>query len=55
MLIVAKRLCKLIIDFTPVIKQVYPTSTALHAALAAANAACSTLHDELTDVREYGD
>lgn len=52
---VARRLCKLIVDFTPVILATYPSNTALHAALAAANAACSALHEQLALVREYGD
>lgn len=52
---VAERLCFLITKFTPVITQLYPTNTALLAALAAANAACGTLDAELAKVREYGD
>ena len=52
---VAKRLCDLLNTFTPVITRLYPDSTALLAALAAANAACSALHAELATVREYGD
>lgn len=52
---VARRMCDLINRFTPIILQLYPSNTALHAALAAANAACATLHAELAAVREYGD
>jgi hypothetical protein len=52
---VAERLCFLIVKFTPVIQQLYPTNSALMAALAAANAACAALHVELAAVREYGD
>jgi len=51
---VARRLCLLIVKFTPVITATYPTNTTLHAALAAANAACNALHEELSTVREYG-
>lgn len=55
MMKVAKTLCRLIVNFTPVIVKTYPTNTALHAALSAANAACQTLELELSEVREYGD
>lgn len=52
---VAQNLCRLIVKFTPVIQSLYPTNTALLAALAAANAACATLVQEVSAVREYGD
>lgn len=52
---VARRMCQLITDFTPVLVALYPSNTALKAALAAANAACATLHAELAEVRELGD
>lgn len=52
---VAAKLCTYIVKFTPIIVEVYPSATALHAALAAANAACSVLHQQLALVREYGD
>ena len=55
MLQVAKRLCELIVKFGPLIGTLYPSNTALQAALAAANAACGTLATELEAVREYGD
>lgn len=55
MMLVARRLCLLIVKFTPIVQQLYPTNSALLAALAAANAACATLHAELAGVREYGD
>jgi hypothetical protein len=48
-------MCQLITDFTPVITTLYGGNSALLAALAAANAACATLHAELAGVREYGD
>lgn len=51
---VAKIMCRLITDFTPVITTLYPTNTALLAALAAANAACAALEQELAEVRDYG-
>lgn len=52
---VAARMCDLITRFTPTIAQVYPGNSALQAALAAANSACAVLHQELAQVREYGD
>lgn len=55
LMFVARRMCQLITDFTPVITTLYGGNSALLAALAAANAACATLHAELAGVREYGD
>lgn len=55
LMLIAKRLCNLIVQFTPIIMQVYPTNTTLHNALATANAACAALHVELAEVRDYGD
>ena len=52
---VAREMCRLIVNFTPVIERLYGDNAALMAALAAANAACSALHAELAAVREYGD
>lgn len=54
-MLIAQELCRLIVKFTPVITQLYPTNAALLAALAAANTACAALHAELAAVREYGD
>lgn len=51
---VAKEMCRLITVFAPVIKQLYPDSPALHAALEAALAACRTLHEELDANSESG-
>lgn len=51
----AQELCRLINKFTPTIKRLYPDNTALHAALAAANAACAVLVEEASEEREYGD
>lgn len=55
LMIVARRMCLLITNFTPIITQLYGNNATLMAALAAANAACSALHTELAAVREYGD
>lgn len=55
MLSIAKRLCQLVDTWGPVIVVQYPSATALHAALAAASAACGVLATELAKVREYGD
>lgn len=52
---IARALCLAITKFTPLIAQRYPENAALLAALAAANAACATLHEQLAIVREYGD
>ncbi len=54
LMIVARRMCLLITKFTPVIVNLYPSNSQLLAALAAANAACAALHEELAEVREYG-
>jgi hypothetical protein len=55
LILIARRMCDLIVRFTPTIQQLYPTNSALLAALAAANAACAVLHMELSEVREVGD
>lgn len=52
---VAQEMCRLIVKFTPVIQAIYPNNTALLAALAAANAACAELVQEVAAVRELGD
>lgn len=51
---VAKKMCYFLAKYQSVIVALYPTNDALIAALAAANAACSTLATELELVREYG-
>lgn len=51
---VAKEMCRLITLFSPIIQRAYPNNAALLAALAAANAACATLHLECEKVREFG-
>lgn len=55
MLSIAQRLCVFIGKYGSVIVSLYPTNTALAAALEAANAACATLASELAKVRELGD
>lgn len=52
---VARRMCILIVKFTPIIQQLYPGNATLLAALATANAACAALHEQLALVREFGD
>jgi len=54
-LLVAKELCRLVTKFTPVLSTVYSGNAALLAALAAANAACAVLVQEITDVTVPGD
>lgn len=49
------KLCRYIARATPVITQLYGSNATLMAALAAANAACNDLAQELAAVREYGD
>jgi hypothetical protein len=51
---VAREMCRLIFFFTPVIKAVYPSATALHAALSAANAACEVLYENIVEVEPQG-
>jgi len=53
-LTVAHKLCRLIVTFTPYIQRLYPDSPALLAALAAANAACMALGEEITATIEPG-
>lgn len=47
-------LCGFIFKFTPVILKLYPTNTTLHAALAAANAACEVLVQEIDAAADPG-
>lgn len=44
---VARILCRLITDFEPVIRRLYPDNAALLAALAAAMAACQVLQEQV--------
>lgn len=55
MMIVAQKMCRLIVKFTPIITLQFPTNTDLLASLAAANVACAALEAQLALVREYGD
>lgn len=54
-LLAAEKLCKLIADWGPFIKNLYPDNTTLKNAIDAANTACDALATELRAVREYGD
>ena len=51
----ATKLCRALSKFGVGIVLLYPTNTALLAALNAALAACGTLQEELAKVREIGD
>jgi hypothetical protein len=51
----AYALCRIISLGTPLMTRLYGSNSALMAALAAANEACSVLYAELSTVREYGD
>lgn len=55
MLKVAKKLCDLLVKFTPIIVAQFPSNANLAAALAAANTACAALAVQLQAVKEYGD
>lgn len=50
----ARSLCKYVFMFAPIIRQTYPNSTALHAALAAAEAACHALVEQIDLVAPQG-
>lgn len=50
----ALAMCKYTIAFTPIIKKFFPDAVALHAALAAANAACALVIAEIDLVAEPG-
>lgn len=47
MRVTARYLCKLIRDFTPIIKKLYPDNDLLHAALDTANVACALLVEQI--------
>jgi hypothetical protein len=49
-----QQMCKYIVQFSPAIQQAYPNNGALHAALAAALAACSVLDQEIALEQEPG-
>lgn len=51
---VARELCRLILLFGPIITRLYPDNSSLLVAMAAAQAACHTFHDELEKVKEIG-
>lgn len=50
----ARLLCKFVTEFTPVIAKLYPTNSTLLTALAAANAACAILVEEIDEQAEPG-
>lgn len=50
----ARELCRFIVEFSPVIRRLYPTNTALHDALDAALAACTVLEQQVTAEKEQG-
>lgn len=43
----AYSLCKYVLRYGPIIRELYPEATALHAALEAASAACGVLVQEI--------
>lgn len=51
----AQQLCRIVAVSTPIIKKIYPSSTDLHTALDAANAACALLVTEADLVLPVGD
>jgi hypothetical protein len=51
----AKRMCRKLAQFSPIIKALYPDDLTLIAALTAAEIACSELAYQVGQVREYGD
>lgn len=55
LLLAAERVCKLLADWGPFIKNLFPSNQALSDAIDAANVACAALATELRAVREYGD
>lgn len=52
---IAQRSCRLLALFTPIIRRVYPTATALHIALDALNVACAAVVLEADAVLPVGD
>ena len=50
----AKLVCKFTLEFGPIVRQVYPSSPTLHAAIDAANAACALLVIEIDLVAPVG-
>lgn len=48
------QICRLIVKWSPTIKTVYPSSTALHVALETASVACETLLEEIDDTLPTG-
>lgn len=50
----ARELCKFIVDFSPVIRRLYPANETLSLALDAALAACSALEAAVTAQKQAG-
>lgn len=50
----AQKLCKAIVQFTPLIRVAYPTNTTIITLLEAANAACAALVEEIQDIEPVG-
>lgn len=51
----AKKMCRIIVTFTPAIQKLYGENAALMAALAAANVACHELEQEISEAVLPGD
>lgn len=54
MRVTARYLCKIINQFTPVIKALYPDNELLILALATANTACATLVEQIDETLPQG-
>lgn len=54
MRVTARYLCKLVNQFTPVIKALYPDNELLLAALVTANVACATLVEQIDEALPQG-
>lgn len=50
----ARTMCRLVYTFTPVIQRLYPSATALHAALVLANTVCAELIEQIDLVADVG-
>lgn len=51
---ISRKMCKYILQFTPLIRKAYPENTAILVALEAANVACMALEAELASLHEGG-
>lgn len=50
----AKELCRLVVKFTPIIRNTFPDNATLLSALATANAACEALHEQIDEADDTG-